>query len=358
MATQAASASSDSFSKFQDSVSRLGPGLGLVALLSGAALVMAQIEVALLGRPWIEGLVIALLLGILVRNTVGGLARFEAGAAYAGKQVLEFAVMLLGAGISFQALFATGPSLASLIVIGVCTVMLLGFGVGRAMGLPWRLSLLVATGNAICGNSAIAAMAPVIKAERRDVAAAIALTAVIGVVLVIALPLLIPLMGLSYFQYGVVAGMGVYAVPQVLAAAFPLDGASGGVTTEVATLTKLGRVVLLGPLVLAVGLIVARAGEGAGEARRGWSTYLPWFLCGFLILAVLRSVGLLPAGLAQPSRDVGGYLTVLAMAGLGLGVKLSAVREVGPRVAVTVVISLLVLLALTLTLIRLFGISG
>jgi uncharacterized integral membrane protein (TIGR00698 family) len=335
-------------------LARLLPGLGLVLVLGLVAQGLAAVQQTIFGRIWLEALVVALVLGVLVRNVGLGLARCEPGAAYAGKQVLELAVVLLGVSVDAAALVATGPRLAIVVVLGVTSVLVLGFVVGRLLGLGPRLAFLVATGNAICGNSAIAAVAPVIRANRSEVAASIALTAVLGVLLVLALPLLIPLAGLSHYQYGVVAGMGVYAVPQVLAAAFPVSDLSG----EIATTVKLGRVMLLGPLVLIVGVTMSMLGERAGQARLRWSTVLPWFVLGFLVLAVLRNVGLLPDLVAVPLRAIGVWLTVLAMAGLGLGVRLAAVRTVGPRVGIAVVVSLALMLALTLGLIRLLGIDA
>jgi uncharacterized membrane protein YadS len=147
--------------------------------------------------------------------------------------------------------------------------------------------------------------------------------------------------------------MGVYAVPQVVAAAFPVSEISG----EIATTVKLGRVLMLGPVLLAIGLIAGRRGVRRESGTLGWSTILPWFVVGFLAMAVLRLLGLLPEGVAQPARMVGTWMTVLAMAGLGLGVRLSAVRVVGPRVAAAVVTSLAVLLGLTLLLIRVLGVG-
>jgi uncharacterized integral membrane protein (TIGR00698 family) len=225
--------------------------------------------------------------------------------------------------------------------------------IGRALGLGPRLALLVATGNAICGNSAIAAMAPVIRAEKSEVAASIALTAMLGVALVLALPLLIPLLHLTHTQYGVLAGMGVYAVPQVLAAALPVSPLSA----EVATTVKLGRVLLLGPIVMGVGLVVTALGSRSSAGRLRWSTFLPWFVIGFAVLATLRVVGVLPDALAQPARALGSWLTILAMAGLGLGVRFAALRTVGLRVAVAVLLSLGFLLGTTLVLIRVLGIG-
>jgi uncharacterized integral membrane protein (TIGR00698 family) len=330
------------------------PGLALVAALGLAAVGLATLQAFTFGRIWLEALVLALLLGVLVRNVVPTLTRYDAGAAYAGKQVLELSVVLLGVSVDATALAASGSRLALLIVAGVVTVLVLGVLVGRLLGLGPRLAFLVATGNAICGNSAIAAVAPIINADKTEVAASIALTAVLGVLLVLALPVLIPLADLSHVQYGVVAGMGVYAVPQVLAAAFPVSAVSG----EVATMVKLGRVMLLGPLVIVVGLGMALSGRRESGARLRWSTFLPWFVLGFLVLAVLRNVGLIPDQIAQSLRGAGNWLLVLAMAGLGLGVRLSAIRSVGPRVALAVVVSLASMIGLTLLLIRALGIDA
>ena len=176
----------------------------------------------------------------------------------------------------------------------------------------------------------------------------------LGLVVVLSLPTLISVLHLSLYQYGVLAGMSVYAVPQVVAAAFPVSELSG----EVATMTKLARVMLLGPLVLLVGLLVASFGRRAGTRRGGLSTFVPWFVVGFIALGALRSLGLLPDIVAGPLREVGKWLTIVAMAGLGMGVRLAAIRSVGPRVLGAVVLSLATLIGLTLVLIRLFGVDG
>lgn len=132
-----------------------------------------------------------------------------------------------------------------------------GYAICRGLRLPVRMAVLVATGNAICGNSAIAALAPVIGADSKDVAAAIAFTAVLGVLMVLGLPLFIPLACLPEHQYGVLAGLTVYAVPQVLAATVPV----GALSTQVGTLVKLVRVLMLGHVVIAFSLLAPRLGR-------------------------------------------------------------------------------------------------
>jgi len=232
----------------------------------------------------------------------------------------------------------------------VVTALCAGYLVGRAAGLSPRLAILVACGNAICGNSAIAAVAPVIGAETDDVAASIALTAVLGVAVVLGLPLLIAPLALSHYQYGVLAGLTVYAVPQVLAAAFAVSVVSG----QVATAVKLARVLMLGPVVLFFAVRSRRDGvaRGTGESRLSFGKLVPWFVLGFTALAALRSVGAIGDVEASVAKQVASLFTVLAMAGLGLSVDVRSVRAVGTRVVVAVAGSLVILMVLAIALIR------
>lgn len=306
-------------------------------------------ESAIVGQVIIEALVLALLFGVLARTVVADSARFDPGASFAAKQVLEVGVALLGAAVDLRQLVLAGPVLALIIVGGVVLGIGFGYTIGRALGLRSKLAILVAVGNAICGNSAIAAVAPVIRAEKKDVASAIGLTAVLGVCLVLALPLLIPILTLSHYDYGVLVGMSVYAVPQVIAAAFPVSQLAG----EVATLVKLTRVLLLGPVVLGFAILYRREG---GRTAAGWRTYVPWFVAVFLVLAGLRSAGILSLAVAAPLQEASRWLTTLAMAGLGFGVQLAALRAVGLRAGVAIIGSLAFMVALTVALLRVFSV--
>ena len=305
---------------------------------------------------------LAIIVGMGVRAFAGLPGECEPGVRFVGKEILEVAVFLLGATLDTPKLFASGPTLALGIVATVVVALMVGFGIGRAVGLPPRLALLVSCGNAICGNSAIAAVAPVIGADREDVAASIALTAVLGVIVVLSLPLLVRPLGYSDYQYGVLAGLTVYAVPQVLAAAFAVSVVSG----QVATVVKLARVLMLGPVVLFLSLrrrlggsAARRLGDSAarrlGDRRLGGSALLPWFVVGFVLLAIARSMGWLPEPAIYTARVSAQWLTIAAMAALGLSVDFASVKRVGARVAVAAVGSLLALLCLVIALISALG---
>ncbi len=326
-------------------VRQLAPGLTLCLAVTGAALLLQHAEILLAGRAWLEALVLAILLGIAVRTAWTPGRIWHAGIACAEKPLLEVAVMLLGASVSVQALAAVAPALLAGTVAVVALALAISYAIGRALRLPHRLAVLVACGNSICGNSAIAAVAPVIGADARDIAASIAFTAVLGATVVLALPVAAPLLHLSGAQYGVLAGLTVYAVPQVLAATAPL----GTLAVQVGTLVKLVRVLMLGPVVLALSL--ARGGAPGLRLRH----IVPWFIAGFLALAVLRSLGLLPPAALPPIAAAANLLTIVAMAALGLGVDVRVVARAGGPVTVAVTASLLALGAIALGLIRLLG---
>ena len=334
------------------------PGLTLSIAVTLAALITQRIEVALTGRAWLEALVLAILIGTVVRTVWAPSDRWHAGIHFSSKILLELAVTLLGATISLGAIVGAGAYLVAGIVATVAIAISASFALGRLFGLPRKLAMLIACGNAICGNSAIAAVAPVIDAESDDVAASIAFTAVLGIVVVLAIPFLAAVLGLGVHAGGALAGLTVYAVPQVLAAAAPL----GIVAVQLGTLVKLVRVLMLGPVVLGLSLIMAkRQGRMHSMAGQGLGTlvtrFVPWFILAFLALATLRSLGLLPNALAGEANTLAGLLTVVSMAALGLGVDLRSVAAAGPRVTAVVTLSLLILGGVALVVIRLAGLT-
>jgi uncharacterized integral membrane protein (TIGR00698 family) len=330
------------------------PGIMLCIAVALASFAFELAEVHLFSHSYVEALVIAILLGMALRTLWQPASIWRSGIAFSAKQLLEVAVMLLGASISFAAVAASGMLLVGLIVAIVVVMIILTYNISRALSLPVRMSILIACGNSICGNSAIAAVAPVIGASNDDIASSISFTAVLGVLMVLGLPLLIPLLGLSNTQYGILAGLTVYAVPQVLAATVP----AGLVSTQIGTLVKLIRVLLLGPVVIALSLISWRCrlrdGNRSASPPLDLRNLVPWFIPGFLVLASLRSFALVPEGWVGPIARTAAMLTVLSMAALGLGVDLRVIGNVGGRVTAAVTLSLAVLLGLSIGVVRFF----
>ncbi|WP_050631198.1 YeiH family protein [Bradyrhizobium viridifuturi] len=332
------------------------PGILLCGVVTVISLGIQAAEERVFDHPYIEALVVAILLGMAVRTAWEPSERWRSGIAFSAKQLLEVAVMLLGASISFAAILASGWLLIGAIAATVVIMLAVSYGLARLLGLKTKLAILIACGNSICGNSAIAAVAPVIEADGDDIASSISFTAILGVLMVLGLPLLIPLLKLTATQYGILAGLTVYAVPQVLAATVP----AGIVSTQIGTLVKLVRVLMLGPIVVALSLFVARRRKGAAKEDTAKTASIspfklvPWFIIGFLVLAALRSFQLVPDIAIAPVTRTAAILTVVSMAALGLGVDVRVLSTVGGRVTAAVTLSLMLLLALSIGLVHFF----
>lgn len=335
--------------RFNDGFRKLAPGIALSAAVAAVAWVVGQGEERLFTYAVIEPVVLALLLGMAIRTLRPPAAVYAPGIAFTAKQLLEFGIVLLGASLDLQTIRDAGFKILVTVILTTGAALGTGIYLGRRAGLSGRLSILVAVGNAICGNSAIAAVAPVIKAKKEEVASAIALTAILGVGIVVALPAMKPLANLDNREYGILAGLSVYAVPQVLAATFPVSTASG----QIGTLVKLTRVLLLGPVVALFALLYREQGEQ--KTSFSLRRYIPWFVTGFVLMAILRTAGIIPDDLGTHAQDTSKLLTIAAMAALGFGVDVRTIRNTGGRVAAVVCGLLILLVAMGTVLIKLFG---
>ncbi len=334
------------------------PGVALCLVITALATLVERVELYVTGQAYLEALVLAILIGLLVRTFWLPSKTWSPGIAFSAKILLELAVVLLGAAVSVRTVLALGPALLLGIAATVAITILAGYGICRWLRLRPRMALLIACGNSICGNSAIAAIAPVIGADAEDVAASIAFTAVLGVAVVLLLPLLVPVLQLTLTQYGVLAGLTVYAVPQVLAATLPI----GALSNQVGTVVKLVRVLMLGPVVFVLAMLTSGLREGAGNRPKPGMPKIhqlvPWFIVGFLLVLGLRSLNLIPVPMLGPIKTVSAVLTTISMAALGLGVDVRDLAKAGPRVCVAVTLSLLVLGVISLGLIRLLHIAS
>lgn len=339
-----------------DYLQRLAPGVALCVALTVASYALQAVEVHFTQQPYLEALVLAILVGVAIRVAWTPGPRWVPGIAFSAKFVLEVAIVMLGASVSIATILALGPVLIFGIAGIVAISIGLSYAVCRATGLPLRMSVLVACGNSICGNSAIAAVAPVIGADSSDIASSISFTAVLGVVVVLGLPLLVPLLQLSLTQYGALAGLTVYAVPQVLAATLPI----GALSNQVGTVVKLVRVLMLGPVVLSFSLFARhlRADKVQASSKRPRlrvTELVPWFIIGFVLVLLARSLGLIPQQLLSPLTRTAALLTTVAMAALGLGVDVRVVAHTGVRVTLAITVSLILLGLMSYGLIRAIG---
>ncbi|MFB6233771.1 MAG: YeiH family protein [Halopenitus sp.] len=302
-------------------IRRLLPGLALLAVVAGIAAVVGPVV------PVVTPLLLAIGLGAGIANTVGVPRRCRPGVAKHSR-LLEVAIVLLGARLSLDAIVAAGPRLAALVLGIVGFGLLTVTALARIAGLHDRLGSLLAAGSTICGISAIAAVAPICEAEDSEVAHAAATILLFDAVTLLVFPGIGQVLGLESKVYGVWIGLSMFSTGPVAAAGFAHSAAAG----EWATVTKLARNALIG--LVAVGYSVRYAGD-AGDARRRvprarriWTEF-PTFLLGFLLLAAITTLGVLPAAVAGAVVATSDVLFLLAFAGLGFDISLTAMRKTG-----------------------------
>jgi uncharacterized integral membrane protein (TIGR00698 family) len=342
--------------------------------LPGLQLVLA---VALLSR-FLHGLIpdatvqkavgevlMAVALGMYVRNALGVAARFEPGVKFALNRLLRLGIILLGLRLSLQDVAATGASALLLVVVCILLALGLAYAAGRLFNLPSRLAALIGLGTAICGNSAIVAAAPVIEAPDEDVGFAVATITLFGTLAVVVYPLVGQLAGFGDRAFGLWAGTAVNDTSQVVAAAAAFSPAA----LDVATIVKLTRNTLLAPILILVGLAYGRT---ASQSDFSLSRLVPGFVLGFLLLALARTagvaLGVLPQNVVDPGDlhvaasalkfvDEGARLAILmALAGVGLNTGLAQMRRLGLR---PFIVGLCVALAVvSLVLIVVFGLGN
>ena len=304
-----------------DGVRRGSPMPGLVAVAGATVLAFAIARFV----PAINAATVAVVLGVVAANA--GLHRpvLHAGTHVASHRLLRIAVVLLGLQLGLSQLRSLGLN-GLAIVLATVTVTFFGTQLlGRLLRLSRARSLLIATGFSICGASAVAAMTDVADGDEDDTAVAIALVTLCGSLAIVVLPLLQAPLGLDASAFGSWVGASVHDVGQTVATASRVDGALTS-----AVVVKLSRVVLLAPLVAAVGL-AARRRTGTSATRTRRTPILPLFVVGFLAAIALTSTGWLPESVLAGAKDVQEVLLVAALAGLGTTIRFSTLRRTGGR---------------------------
>jgi uncharacterized integral membrane protein (TIGR00698 family) len=298
------------------------PGLLLVVALTALAYVGAA-----LGGTLVSALLLALLLGILWRTFVvreHGLGPLAPGVAIAAGPLLRLGIVALGVRLDARLLADLGPAMLAGSLLGVVAAFVAVEIAGRAWGMPRDLRALLGIGTAICGASAIVAAAPVCRARSEHTAVAIAAISLVGTLGVIGFAAFDAIVAVPVAVFGALAGATLQEVGQVIAAG-SVQGAEGA---DVALLVKLSRVVLLAPVLVAFGWL-ARAADGADAATVARPRLVPPFVLGFLALGAAVSFGVVPPAVVGAVSLAGSLLTAAAMAAIGLGVDVRAMRGAG-----------------------------
>lgn len=293
--------------------------------------------------------VMALLFGMVAALLPGLRATLGAQLKAVSKQAIPIAIIAIGFGLDVGPLWESGQLGVSFAL--VITGMVIAFGAamlfGKLCGLDPRASMLLGAGTAVCGNSAIMAVAPTVAAKDEDVGLAVGVINLLGVLMVVVLPPAVAYFGVAGTDGGALAGLTVHAVPQAIATgeAFGTDAA------ELATVFKLLRVVMLAPVVFILAFVLRRVRHGDVETKK---TGLPWFVIVFVVAAGVRAMGWVDGSVAISGKSMpiwewlrmaGKFLLAVALAAIGMGLDIKTLVRVGPKMLVAGTLAVVVMVA-------------
>lgn len=339
----------------RDAISRALPGLIAVIILAVVAYASRLVLPGIFGAA-----TVGLFLGMLVAN-IGRTSTLDAGAKLARGWLLPLGIVLLGARLSLADVLSTGLGAISVLVIDITLVLLVTLTLGRFMGMSSRLATLIGVGTAICGNTAIIATAPVVRADDREVSFAVATITLFGTAAVVVFPLIGHALGMSDDLFGHWAGAAVNDTSQVTATAFSYSVPAG----ETATIVKLTRNTLMVPVIFLVGTWMATRQAASApdepgdrqDLRRSARKAVPPFLLGFLALALINSAGLIADEVADTLVQISQAFIVAALVGVGLSTKFAALRQTGPAPFLMGLVVAIMLAILSLALFVAIGVA-
>ncbi len=318
------------------------PGVAACAAIAGVAYGVRTLP----GIHDFSPMIIAIALGILIRNTVGTHAALTWGIGFSMRRLLRLAIILLGVQLTFGQVAETGLRGVGVILVAVASTFLFTLAIGRLIGADPRLTRLIAAGTSICGASAVAAANSVVDAHDEDVSYAVACVTVFGSIAMFAYPLLQGAIGLSARDYGLWAGSSIHEIAQVVAATFAVGREAG----DFGTVAKLTRVMTLAPMVFAMAAFLPSLGDAGAERPKA---PLPLFVLGFIALVAVNSVISIPPALKAEASVVSTFLLTMALAAMGLETSVAKLKAKGLKPALTGAIASLFIASLSLILIRL-----
>ncbi|MDF1883417.1 putative sulfate exporter family transporter [Sulfurimonas sp. SAG-AH-194-C21] len=286
---------------------------------------LASIAVAILASVFTHFIsfstaTVAIILGMIVGNYFyktfhGEGSAFKSGVKFAEKDLLMFAIALMGINLNFTMLANLGIQTILIIISGMVFTIFMGVFLGKLFKLNLQLSLMIGIGNGVCGSSAIAATSGIAKVKSNDIGVSIALVNLMGTVGIFLAPFLAHLLGFTDIQAGIFTGNTLQAVGQAVAAGFSISDEAG----HYATVVKMGRVLLLVPLVLILIYIAKRESKKNSEnVSEKTKIGVPFFILWFVFFSVIASLELLPKEIETLIASVSHYITLIAMSAIGL----------------------------------------
>jgi uncharacterized integral membrane protein (TIGR00698 family) len=325
------------------------PGLLLTAVVAASAYGLRRLPAMATFSP----MILAIMIGIAFHNLIGTPAIARPGVTFSLRRLLRIAIILLGLQLTITQVIEVGGRGIGIIAATLLATFVFTVWMGKWLGVDRKLAQLIAAGTSICGASAVIATNTVTNAHDEDVAYAVACVTVFGSVAMFAYPLLPGVLHLDPHAFGLWTGASIHEIAQVVAAAFQ-DGQKAG---EFGTIAKLSRVMLLAPVVIALGLIAARKASKSDPAAGGSSARppMPWFVLGFVALVGVNSLIAIPAEAKVWIATVTTFLLSVALAAMGLETDIRKLAAKGLRPALLGALAFLFIAGFSLTLIKLIG---
>lgn len=268
--------------------------------------------------PIVGGPVFGIVIGILINNSVGKPKSVTKGITFTSKKILQWAIIVLGAGLSLTQVWKTGLSSFSVMIFTLLTAFITAYGVGRLLGVPNKLKSLIGVGTAICGGSAIAAISPIIEADDMEIAYSVSTIFLFNIIAVLIFPPLGHLLNFSDNAFGLWAGTAINDTSSVVAAGYAFSNDAGAY----ATIVKLTRTTMIIPISLIFSFIAAykKKRESRENAVVNYSLkkIFPWFIVWFLVASLLNTLGVFPANSLTYIYSTGKFMIVMALSAIGL----------------------------------------
>ena len=273
--------------------------------------------------------IIALFMGTII-NSFFHPAWIKPALKFTSKRILKFAIILLGASLSVNVIMSVGKMTFFVMIFTFAMCFGGGYFIRKLFGLNWKLSNLISAGTGICGGSAVAAIAPVIDADDKDIAFAMSSTFLFDMVMIAVYPVMGRLLGMSDIAYGIWAGTSVNDTASVVASGYAFSEAAG----DFATMVKLTRTIAIIPTVLVFAYIGIREKrrkmQAESDSRKvNMMKIIPWFIGGFLLLAIVNSIGLIPVAVSGVMKTTSKFLMVTALAAIGLSTSITDFKKAG-----------------------------
>ena len=273
--------------------------------------------------------IIALFMGTII-NSFFHPSWMKPALKFTSKRILKLAIILLGASLSINTIMSVGKMTFFVMIFTFAMCFGGGYFIRKIFGLNWKLSNLISAGTGICGGSAIAAISQVIDADDKDIAFAMSSTFIFDMIMVALYPIMGKLLKMTDIAYGIWAGTSVNDTASVVASGYAFSEIAG----DFATMVKLTRTIAIIPTVLVFAYIGTRIKqkelkEANKDQKVNIVKIIPWFIGGFLLLAVLNSVGFIPATVSGVIKTTSKFLMVTALAAIGLGTSITDFKKAG-----------------------------